>query len=82
MPVDPIDDAQIPALSGILDLDSTIVVDLPGAEAVYAGLALAARGFRPIPLFNGTSGPSEVIDVLPISRALAGGVEQIGRAHV
>jgi hypothetical protein len=82
IPVDPIDDAQIPAISGILDLDSTIVVDLPGAEAVYAGLALAARGFRPIPLFNGTSGPSEVIDVLPISRALAAGVERLKRRRL
>ena len=58
-------------------LDSAVVVDLPGAEAVSAGLALAASGFRPIPLFNGTSGPSAVVDVSPITRALRDGVESL-----
>ena len=42
---------------------TAIVVDLPGEEAVAAGLMLAARGFRPVPLFNGTMGPNAVIDV-------------------
>jgi hypothetical protein len=79
---DPIDATQLPALTGTLDRDSTIVVDLPGAEAVYAGLALVTRGFRPIPLFNGTSGPSEVIDVMPIARALNGGLERLKRARL
>jgi hypothetical protein len=46
-------------------------VDLPGAEAVAMGVALAGHGFRPVPLFNGTSGPHEVIEVYPIVRALA-----------
>ena len=37
-----------------LDADGTtaIVVDLPSAEGVQLGLALAARGFRPVPLYN------------------------------
>jgi hypothetical protein len=50
--------------------DAAIVVDLPGEEAVIVGLALAARGFRPVPLFNGTIGPNAVIDVTQITRAL------------
>jgi hypothetical protein len=50
--------------------DAAIVVDLPGEEAVTVGLALAERGFRPVPLFNGTIGPNAVIDVLQITRAL------------
>jgi hypothetical protein len=41
---------------------------------------LAARGFRPIPLFNGTSGPSAVIDVAPITAALANGAEGLTRS--
>jgi hypothetical protein len=49
---------------------TAIVVDLPGEEAVAAGLMLAARGFRPVPLFNGTMGPNAVIDVQQITRAL------------
>jgi hypothetical protein len=49
---------------------TAIVVDLPGEEAVAVGLMLAARGFRPVPLFNGTVGPNAVIDVGQITRAL------------
>jgi len=37
--------------------DTVLVVDLPGAEGVTAGLALAARGYRPIPLYNAVPRP-------------------------
>ena len=57
-PAEPISDAQLPTIPGPVGSSSAIVVDLPGADAVYAGLALVDRGFRPVPLFNGTSGPS------------------------
>jgi hypothetical protein len=77
MPSEPIPDAQLPAIPGPLDPASAIVVDLPGADAVHAGLSLAAQGFWPVPLFNGTAGPSAVIDISPITRALGGGVEQL-----
>src|SRR6516162_7026345 len=39
-----------------------VVVDLPGSESVFTGLALARRGYRPVPAYNACSGPSEVID--------------------
>src|SRR5437879_1661239 len=29
-----------------------LVLDLPGAEGVLAGVELAARGYRPVPLYN------------------------------
>src|SRR5438552_17676209 len=29
-----------------------LVLDLPGNEGVLAGVALAARGYRPVPLYN------------------------------
>ena len=70
-------EAQMLPLSMPLDPTSAVIVDLPGAEAVHAGLLLADRGFCPVPLFNGTSGPTPVIDVLPITRALVGGVERL-----
>ncbi len=54
---------------------SACVVDLPGDEAVRFGLALAERGFRPVPLFNGTAGPNAVIDVEIITRTLGAGAE-------
>lgn len=31
-----------------------VVVDLPGDESIEMGLALARRGYRPIPIYNGT----------------------------
>ena len=61
-----------PALPRTFD-PTAIVVDLPGAQSVLVGLALAERGFRPVPLFNGTSGPNPVIAVEPIEHALGTG---------
>ena len=52
---------------------AAIVIDLPGAESVAVGLALAERGFRPVPLFNNTSGPSPVIDTQALVDALGAG---------
>ena len=37
---------------------TALVLDLPGAEGIQVGLALAARGFRPVPLYNALPGPS------------------------
>jgi hypothetical protein len=49
---------------------------------VLVGLALAERGFRPVPLFNGTSGPNPVIPVEPIERALGGGAAVLRRLTI
>jgi hypothetical protein len=35
-----------------------IVADLPGADAILFGLALLEFGFRPVPVIDGTPGPS------------------------
>jgi len=35
-----------------------IVVDLPGGEAIGLGLALGQRGFRPVPVIDGSPGPA------------------------
>lgn len=32
-----------------------IIADMPGADAINEGIALAGLGFRPIPLYNGTN---------------------------
>ena len=53
------------------------VVDLPGVEAVRAGLELARRGYRPVPLFNTSVGPSPVIDAGAIASALMAGAEEL-----
>jgi len=67
-----------------------IVVDLPGAEAVAMGLALAARGYRPVPLFNACPPPSPVhatspvavIDVDSILTALVEGCDRLSQMRL
>lgn len=54
---------------------AVLVVDLPGAEAVWMGLSLAERGYRPVPLYNACTGPHEVIDQGPIIESLRAGAE-------
>lgn len=38
--------------------DLALVVDLPGGKAIRFGLALALRGFRPVPVLDGSPGPN------------------------
>lgn len=63
----PVDWAPPPAQNAAL------VLDLPGAEGAHLGLALAGRGYRPVPLYNGCTGPSELLDQWPILHALRDG---------
>jgi hypothetical protein len=64
-----LDVGWLPAAAG----DAALVVDLAGDDSVRTGLALAARGYRPVPLFNACTGPHEVIDQRPILLALRAG---------
>ena len=57
----------IPGASG----QRALVVDLPGARAAAMAVALAARGHRPVPLFNTCDDPAAVIDVRPLVGELA-----------
>jgi hypothetical protein len=77
----------------ILDLraasDLALVLDLPSATAVKAGLVLAEAGFRPVPLFNGARGPtslniggSALIDNDPILSWLVLGAETLSRCQL
>jgi hypothetical protein len=47
-----------------------IVLDLPGAEPIVMGLALALRGYQPVLLFNTTPGPGALVDLNDPFRAL------------
>ena len=46
-----------------------IVVDLPGEDAIHYGLALWERGFRPVPVIDGSPGPDlpSIVPSGPIS---------------
>lgn len=79
---EPIADAALPGWPGPGEPGAVLIVDLPGAAAVYAGVSMAERGFRPVPLFNGTQGPSPVIDVSPITIALGSAVERLARTAI
>ena len=49
---------------------NAIVVDLPGAQSVTMGMALASAGYRPVPLFNAASAMAAIVNVQPISTRL------------
>jgi hypothetical protein len=59
-----------------------LVADLPGAESVRYGLALAERGYRPVPLFNANVGPSPVVDVETIALHLLRGADVLRAARL
>lgn len=74
---------------------AALVLDLPGAEGVLAGVALAARGYRPGPLYNAVPLPSgerlidpmtgravAAVDVFPIMIALIKGTEQLAQSKL
>lgn len=58
--------------------DMAVILDLPGEESVIEGLALAGKGYRPIPVFNGTieqQGARATVDNQSVARALCLGAD-------
>jgi hypothetical protein len=53
--------------------NTALIVDLPGLESVWTGLALAGRGYRPVPLYNACTGPAEVVPMQLIMEGLRAG---------
>jgi hypothetical protein len=61
-----LDSAAPPDLSDVIEIarrfepsaDLAIVIDLPGEGSIKLGLALAERGFRPVPVLDGSLGPA------------------------
>jgi hypothetical protein len=54
--------------------DLAVVVDLPGDDSIYYGLALLQRGYRPVPVIDGSPGPTRNIVVPLDPSSLPGGV--------
>lgn len=74
----------LPHLAVRVDSNSAVIVDLPGALSVRAGLAFLEMGFRPVPLFNGNRGPaitsvmaSALVDNEPVIAWLVGGASRV-----
>lgn len=61
---------------------TAVVLDLPGRSGARLGLALAARGYRPVPLYNGGSGSGAVIDVAPIAVTLGAGSRELAGLRI
>jgi hypothetical protein len=65
---------------------AALVIDVPGPASVLLGLALAAAGYRPVPLFNAVPPPADgspdvaVVPVEPILAALAHGADRLRAA--
>lgn len=53
--------------------NTAVIVDLAGRQSMLVGLALAARGYRPVPLYNACSGVSAVVPMEPILDLIARG---------
>lgn len=68
-----VDVREVPAARG----STAVVVELPGPQSVLTGLALAAQGYRPVPLYNANVGPNSTIDVDEIANALRLGAEEM-----
>lgn len=96
------DDTPPPA-PPVLDLNwapppgerQALVLDLPGDEGVWVGAGLAARGYRPVPLYNAvplpygvperdnlTGLPIAVVNVMPIVRALLVSTSKLAQADL
>ena len=71
---------------------TAIVVDLPAADSVALGLALARRGYRPVPLFNAAPGPvgehlwisslEALVELRPAMGQLWAGAAQLASLHL
>lgn len=61
-------------------LDTAIFVDLPGKESIELGIDLACKGYRPIPVFNGTDeqqGSQATTNTYLIESCLINGSEKL-----
>ena len=62
--------------------ETAAIINLPGVDAVKYGLALAERGFQPVPLFNYIDGPHAILNVRPIKSALLEGAEKLRTENI
>ena len=68
-----------------IQTNTAIILDLPENESIKEGLALAASGFRPIPLFNGTDGQKGAMALINnhnIKNALVWGASELQKLKI
>lgn len=65
--------------------NAAVIVDLPGAESVEEGIALAKEGFRPVPIFNGTieqRNARATVDNQTVGKALLWGTLELEKIDI
>lgn len=65
--------------------DAAVIVDLPGAESVREGIALAKAGYRPVPIYNGTveqPGSRAATDNRIVGTALIMAAEELAQIRI
>jgi len=65
--------------------NTAIFLDLPGCDSIKEGLALAGMGYRPIPLYNGTTeqqGAMPIVDNHTIENALIWGAYELEKLNI
>ncbi len=65
--------------------DAALIVDLPGAESIEVGIALAKEGYRPIPAFNGTieqPGARTTVDNQSVGMGLICGAKELQKIEL
>lgn len=78
-PVDPLPGPLAVMAASLAEQHLALVVDLPGGQAVEAGLQLARSGYRPVPLFNTSFGFDAVVPVGGVIHALLRGAETLNQ---
>ena len=69
---------NIPEVQAQADRKTMYILDLPGRHGVEEALAYAARGWQPVPLYNGTSGDGAMlVDVKELGEALLKGADYL-----
>ena len=58
--------------------NAAIILDLPGPESVDMGFSIAGLGYRPVPLFNASPAPEEIIGIGTISPSIPSAVINMG----
>lgn len=65
--------------------DAAVIVDLPGAESIREGIALAKAGYRPVPIYNGTAeqpGSRAAVDNQTVGTALIMAAEELAQIRI
>lgn len=61
---------------------TAIIVNLEGPASVFMGLALALRGYRPVPLYNSCDGPGAVVPLKEIVSELVSGASLLQQQNL